>query len=731
MSSRDCITCAVCGEPPQSRCPCHTVYYCGPECQHDDWASHKAAHKAALAEKDNRSDKKSERPNSCNGATNSAAAAGGGGGNAADVGNAGRDSSTGRRASGEDALTELQHRVGGGLDLWQERDWPHRPAIDPLGDISLWAFPVAQSSPGGKNHDCEHCGQGCQCIHDNVVCWRCHATFCLHCTAPDGGPSGIARLSQRQILDGWGRCHKCGEGLRAIALPGVFLQMAAASLAANPMGVLTGPGAIEKALLTEAFDAFKRGEEAKTDEGAVKEFTHAISALNVAISTTSSVERRGIVNLGVRDRLLKAHAFRARKEGDKQVVKAIRKFAPTASFREATGDPEGKPAEKEWFVPEQVAQGMFLAAHTTRGESEGGDGAYVYSDTAFNAVHRDEMARALEGMETVTVDLRQKSLAEVRPSADFQHHVDDVVARACRGSGTAVKRRLRETLLATALGPDMSPQSHDADFTFFNGTYKGSMHLNQVAESNQMSDYVMTAARPVKEQNVNQFIWAFPSQHAAMQFARIKLADESFVEKRSGLVPMQPEEADLLKTHANCQQGGQRAPVVKAWAFGGTMELLPGLPDVRMYAGCVVSVVCNIVTKCFVSAFAVDLQSGLRYAFARCSIALSLMVGDLGEFRRLQEDGMAPVAAPSTRCTVLPLFGLGKNSDAGSMTKGTRVVISGLVSEGGKQYNGLSGVVVKAADAGGRITVKVQVGQGESASTTNIRVKRENVQRQA
>ena len=121
------------------------------------------------------------------------------------------------------------------LDLFQARDWPHRTG-DPIGDPALFTMPMSEG-PGLRSHPCENCGQGCQMIHDNVLCWKCKGTFCFHCTTRHlGDPSAVMGMSRHDIVPtGWGTCPSCDEPLRAIALIPVFRQTKESIDSPSPM----------------------------------------------------------------------------------------------------------------------------------------------------------------------------------------------------------------------------------------------------------------------------------------------------------------------------------------------------------------------------------------------------------------------------------------------------------------------------------------------------------------
>ena len=167
------------------------------------------------------------------------------------------------------------------LDLFQARDWPHRTG-DPIGDPALFTMPMSEG-PGLRSHPCEHCGQGCQMIHDNVLCWKCKGTFCFHCTTRHlGDPSAVMSMSRHDIVHkGWGTCPSCTEPLRAIALIPVFRQVKESMDSPSPT-VST-----RSLVLEEMDDAFLRvkmicdGEIEGGDKSmAIEEATHAINAIN-------------------------------------------------------------------------------------------------------------------------------------------------------------------------------------------------------------------------------------------------------------------------------------------------------------------------------------------------------------------------------------------------------------------------------------------------------------------
>ena len=168
------------------------------------------------------------------------------------------------------------------LDLFQARDWPHRTG-DPVGDPALFTMPMSEG-PGLRSHPCENCGQGCQMIHDNVLCWKCKGAFCFHCTTRHlGDPSAVMNMSRHDIVHkGWGKCPSCTEPLRAIALIPVFRQVKESIDGPIPTAMSTRSLVLEE--MDYAFLRVKMICEGEIEGGdmsmAIDEATHAINAIN-------------------------------------------------------------------------------------------------------------------------------------------------------------------------------------------------------------------------------------------------------------------------------------------------------------------------------------------------------------------------------------------------------------------------------------------------------------------
>ena len=210
-------------------------------------------------------------------------------------------------ASARTPLDEIASNVTG-IDLWQPRDWPHRRG-DEL-TLNLLAWPLDENSPGRRSHACENCNAPCMCIHDNVICWKCKSTFCLHCTSRD--VNALMNMSMQQILDeGFGKCHTCQEPLRSIALVDCFRfgieEMAKTNVFRGGMA-----NTAFSSLVQEAEDALARGQACsnRSPEQAILEYTHAINAINYLASSSGGIR----LVLRAFDILLIAHSLRAQLE---------------------------------------------------------------------------------------------------------------------------------------------------------------------------------------------------------------------------------------------------------------------------------------------------------------------------------------------------------------------------------------------------------------------------------
>lgn len=170
----------------------------------------------------------------------------------------------------------------GVFDLFQARDWPHRTG-DPIGDPALFTMPMSEG-PGLRSHPCEHCGQDCLMIHDNVLCWKCKGTFCLHCTSRGvGGPNAIMNLGRYGIVhEGWGTCPSCTEPLRAIALIPVFRQMIESVQSPSPTVSTRSLVLEEKDFAMARSQMIIEGGVGRDDnkDKLIDEVTHAINAIN-------------------------------------------------------------------------------------------------------------------------------------------------------------------------------------------------------------------------------------------------------------------------------------------------------------------------------------------------------------------------------------------------------------------------------------------------------------------
>jgi hypothetical protein len=242
-----------------------------------------------------------------------------------------------------------------GLDLWQPRDWPHRRGDDIA--LSLHSIPLTEDSPGRRSVSCEQCGGGAQCIHDNVLCWRCKGAFCLNCIADPN--SLMAESIDSVVRDGFAKCPACSEPLRSIGLVDVFrplMEMMTSGSGARLIGPVMGMPVIGIAgrnhphsarltnfrtgggssLVKEAEEALTRAFENEKihREQAIVECTHAINAINYLAST--SMGRQLVAR--PHDVLLIAHALRAELEGNNELFDAIVAAYPRASVRNPEKD---------------------------------------------------------------------------------------------------------------------------------------------------------------------------------------------------------------------------------------------------------------------------------------------------------------------------------------------------------------------------------------------------------
>lgn len=232
------------------------------------------------------------------------------------------------------------------IDLWQARDWPHRRGDDIT--LNLHSYPLDESSPGRRSHPCENCDAPCLCIHDNVLCWKCKSTFCLHCTALD--PNSLLHIPMHRVLElGFGKCHTCQEPLRSIALVDVLRFMMEEMDKTNAFA--RGLQASCSSLVQEAEDALARGKRCRKrdPEQAILEYTHAINAINYV--TSSSCGSRLV--LRALDIFLIAHSLRAELEDDQALCEAIVAAYPKKSVRTAID------GEEEWFLSQSAYETLF------------------------------------------------------------------------------------------------------------------------------------------------------------------------------------------------------------------------------------------------------------------------------------------------------------------------------------------------------------------------------------
>ena len=248
-------------------------------------------------------------------------------------------------------INDLQKKIKN-WNLFEKRDWPHRgKKVTDVPCFELLHYPLNEFvSPGGKNHNCDNCNQGCQCIHDNVLCWKCKGAFCLWCTAPQRNPNLLTNLPVETIVEkGFGTCPTCQEPLRAIAMPIIFRQMKEMS-AFGPDGNQDGGFKIlqseaemalkqanhfRKKIKADADDEDEKNNNKNSDEDeknrkkAISEYTHAINCINTIASTT----RGNRFALRAKDIYLISHIHRAKLEGNKKLAKKIKKIQPEASIR--------------------------------------------------------------------------------------------------------------------------------------------------------------------------------------------------------------------------------------------------------------------------------------------------------------------------------------------------------------------------------------------------------------
>jgi hypothetical protein len=371
------------------------------------------------------------------------------------------------------------------LDLWQPRDWPHRRG-DEI-NIELHSFPLTEGSPGRRTVACETCSSPCQCIHDNVLCWRCKSAFCLQCIL---NPNELLTIPMSQILkNGFGKCKNCTEPLRSIALIDVFrniLEAGGSVLHENNPSTsgfkFEGKGT---SLVQEAEEALGRGQEfqeKQNREQAILEFTHAINAINYLASASSALR----LILRAHDILLIAHCLRAELEKNQMLASAIIVAYPKASVKTSSSSNSD---DQSWYLSKSAYKSLYYPLPATLMVGAGGSGFFL-------------------------MDLRSQSKGEAYASPKLRKQI------TLSGVNPAL-------VLA---GKDSHPHcdGYDPQFDSLNGTWKGVWSYVQLNPVSQAAHFGKRSAKPF---TVMQFVRVFTTKLAAAEYTRVMFKNKKVGEE--------------------------------------------------------------------------------------------------------------------------------------------------------------------------------------------------------